>query len=68
MERVLIAAEQGFADAQCNLGLMYDYGSGVEVSNEKAVEWYLKAEEQGLADAQNNLGVMYKNGRGVEQS
>ena len=62
------AAEQGYASAQCNLGLMYEDGRGVEQSYEKAVEWYLKAAEQGYARAQFWLGYMYEYGTGVEQS
>ena len=55
-------AEQGYAYAQYNLGVMYDNGTGVEQSDEKAVEWVLKAAEQVNADAQCNLGWMYVNG------
>ena len=62
------AAEQGYASAQNDLGLMYAKGTGVEQSDEKAVEWWQKAAEQGLADAQNVLGAMYAKGIGVEQS
>ena len=47
---------------------MYEKGDGVERSDEKAAEWYLKAAEQGLASAQCKLGVMYEDGTGVEQS
>ena len=46
------AAEQGNADAQCNLGVMYAEGQGVEVDNAKANEWYQKSAEQGNAVAQ----------------
>ena len=62
------AAEQGNADAQCNLGWMYSTGRGVTQSDEEAVKWYRKAAEQGDATAQNNLGLKYANGRGVTQS
>ncbi|MBQ2481415.1 MAG: SEL1-like repeat protein, partial [Treponema sp.] len=48
-------AEQGYADAQYNLGVMYDCGRGVEQDYEKAFEWYTKAAEQGNAYAQNDL-------------
>ena len=60
-------AEQGDADAQYNLGLMYDNGRGVKQDDFEAVKWYRKAAEQGYADAQFNLGNMYANGRGVKQ-
>ena len=61
------AAEQGLAQAQHNLGLMYSKGHGVPQDYAKAVEWYRRAAEQGNATAQNNLGVMYDNGQGVPQ-
>ncbi len=60
-----LAAEQGHAHAQCNLGAMYGNGQGVAKDEVKAVEWYRKSAEQGNALAQSNLGWMYDNGRGV---
>ena len=60
------AAEQGHAEAQHNLGVMYQHGRGVDVNYKKAIEWYEKAAEQGDADAQYNLGVMYDHGQGVD--
>ena len=33
-------AEQGHADAQFNLGSMYEYGEGVPEDNNTAVKWY----------------------------
>ena len=62
------AAEQGNANAQNNLGWMYDKGRGVTQDYVEAVKWYRKAAEQGHANAQNYLGVMYRDGRGVAQS
>ena len=61
-------AEQGDAQAQCNLGVMYANGRGVSKSDEEAAKWFCKAAEHGDAQAQFNLGVMYANGRGVAQS
>ncbi len=60
-------AEQGLADAQYNLGLMYQNGHGVPQDDAEAARWYRLAAEQGYADAQLNLGVMYENGLGVLQ-
>ncbi|BBF13005.1 hypothetical protein NTHiID20_04950 [Haemophilus influenzae] len=60
-------AEQGNADAQFNLGLMYYNGRGVKQDDFEAVKWFRKAAEQGDADAQFNLGVMYAKGQGVKQ-
>ena len=62
-----LAAEQGLASAQFNLGLMYDEGRGVPQDDQEAVKWYRLAADQGDALAQNNLGLMYRNGRGVPQ-
>ena len=62
-----IAAEQGNATAQNNLGVMYGNGQGVQQDYQKAMEWYRKAAEQGHADAQHNLGLFYYNGSGVQQ-
>jgi uncharacterized protein len=60
-------AEQGEANAQYNLGLMFDNGRGVPRNYATAMSWYRKAAEQGHAAAQNNLGVMYAQGWGVPQ-
>jgi len=62
------AAEQGDADAQYTLGLMYyNGGQRVTQSYEKAFHWFEKAAYQGEVDAQYSLGVMYRDGHGVDQ-
>jgi TPR repeat protein len=38
-----VLAEQGDADAQYNLGFMYDTGQGVVQNDKKAVKWWRKA-------------------------
>ena len=60
-------AQQGHAEAQYNLGLMYASGKGVTQDSKQAVKWYRKAAEQGYASAQFNLGNMYASGQGVTQ-
>ena len=60
-------AEQGDAEAQHNLGVMYDKGQGVPQDDKEAVKWYRLAAEQEHADAQYNLGLMYDKGIGVHQ-
>jgi TPR repeat protein len=60
-------AEQGNADAQYVLGLMYDAGRGTPKDERQAVTWYRKAAEQGYASAQLNLGLMYISGQGVSK-
>jgi len=49
------AADQEYADAQYQLGVMYENGWGVDANNKEAVQWYKKAAEQGNTDAQNKL-------------
>ena len=61
------AAEQGDAEAQNKLGVMYLRGEGVPENNQEAAKWCRKAAEQGHAPAQNNLGFMYSTGEGVPQ-
>jgi TPR repeat protein len=51
------AAEQGFANAQHNVGLMYAKGDGIQKNDAEAARWYRTAAEQGLAIAQLNLDV-----------
>ncbi|MCQ2395146.1 MAG: hypothetical protein MJ249_12760 [Kiritimatiellae bacterium] len=67
VEQYRKAAAAGDARAQCNLGMMYEYGRGVKKDEKQAVEWYRKAADAGDARAQCNLGVMYDQGRGVEK-
>jgi TPR repeat protein len=62
-----IAAEQGDADAQINLALMYYKGQGVAQNYSEAVKWFRLAAEKGLEYAQLNLGLMYAQGQGVSQ-
>jgi hypothetical protein len=61
-------AEQGDADAQYNLGIMYATGEGVPEDDAEAVRWYRLAAEQGLAAGQRNLGFMYGTGLGVREN
>ena len=58
-------AEQGYAFAQYNLGIMYEYGNGVAKDYAEAVKWYRLSAEQGYAISQYSLGLMYSNGYGV---
>ena len=57
------AADQGSANAQYNLGEMYQHGQGVTQDYQKATEYYQKAADQGHDAAQANLSVMRKNGQ-----
>jgi TPR repeat protein len=59
------AAEQGGAEAQIMLGVMYEQGGGVPKDMTEAVKWFRKAAEQGDANAQIMLGNCYDKGQGV---
>jgi len=48
-------AEQGHAQAQYFLGMMYDKGYGVTEDDQTAIKWYRKAAEQGHIDAFRSL-------------
>ena len=63
-----MAADQGHANAQYNIGVMYDKGQGVAQDSSAAMNWYRMAADQGHALAQCNLGVMYYYGEGVPQN
>jgi uncharacterized protein len=61
-------AEEGQADAQFGMGLLYANGFGVPLNDYQALKWYSLAAEQGHAEAQCRLAVMHANGWGVAQS
>ncbi len=61
-------AEEGGAEAQFNLGILYDLGQGVAQSKVRAATWYRRSAEQGFAAAQYNLAVMFANGEGVPRN
>jgi TPR repeat protein len=59
-----LAAEQDYAEAERNLGVLYVSGKGVPKDYGKALEWLKKAALQNDATAQFYLGDLYKRGRG----
>lgn len=61
-------ADEGYAQAQFNIGYMYDVGEGVTKSDQEARKWYQLAADQGDIYAQFNLALLYLTGRGVAQS
>ncbi len=62
-----LAAEQGDASAQLNLGNMYTDGQFLIQDYAEAVKLYKLAATQDHALAQATLGAMYSSGRGVVQ-
>ena len=61
-------AETGEAEAQNNLGYLYQYGYGAKQSYTRAIRFYTLAADQGLAEAHHNLGMLYFNGYGSPQN
>jgi len=61
------AANQGYAEAQNNLGDCYYLGRGVKEDFKKAVYWYRQAIKLGNVKAHNCLGDCYYYGDGVKQ-
>ncbi len=62
------AADQGYAPAQYNLGLLYFRNRGVIGDDAEAATWYRRAAEQGYAPAQGGLGYMLAYGAGVDKN
>jgi TPR repeat protein len=61
-----LAAEQGEAGSQFDLGWKYAHGEGVKVDKAKAAQLFGQAAEQGHDEAQHELGLCYAHGEGVE--
>ena len=60
----LPAAEEGLADAQTNLALLYLDGRGVRRDERAAVKWLTAAASRGFSAAQFRLGAVYAAGMG----
>ncbi len=56
------SAEQGQAEAQFSLGVLYALGQGVQADLAEAVRWYSRAAEASGAAARYNLGEKYNQG------
>ena len=63
----LPAAEAGDAEAQANVGEIFERGLGGGPNYEAALIWYRRSAEQGNTRAQFNLGTLYEQGLGVEK-
>ena len=61
-------AETGNAEAQNNVGYMYEEGLGVPQNYLMAMNWYRQAADGGLAQAQHNMGMLYHHGYGVAEN
>lgn len=68
IELITPMAENGHAESQELLGIMYFYGEGVEESRKNkqtALEYLTQAAEQGLPEAQGFVGEIYYMGYGI---
>jgi TPR repeat protein len=69
---MLLAAERGDAEAQFNLGTIYDNTLGSQYPTDggrpEAMRWFLAAAEQGLSRAQVKLAEMYDDERETPES
>ncbi|MFV1873548.1 MAG: caspase family protein [Oleiphilus sp.] len=61
-------AEAGDAEAQANVGEIFERGLGGTPNYTAAKIWYEKAAAQGNKSAQFNLGTLYEQGLGVEKN
>ena len=61
-------AEQGDAEAQHRVAIMYQNGLGVVQNGERAYRWMKAAAEQGHALAEHGLGFMYLEGECVDRN
>jgi uncharacterized protein len=66
LQQLIMMGTAGNAEAQFNLGVLYEQGNGVPKDYVQAVNWYRKAAEQGDTDAQLMLGLMYVAGDAVQ--
>ena len=60
-------ADEGAAEAQNNIGYLYEQGRGVKQSYARAIDWYNKAALQNLAEAHHNLGMLAFQGYGMRK-
>jgi TPR repeat protein len=72
-KQLLLAAERGDAEAQYNLGMIYDNALDdshypTEGDRPEAMRWFLAAAEQGLCRAQIKIAEMYADEREPPES
>jgi TPR repeat protein len=66
VKNIQAAAQNQEADAQFELGQLYEYGKGIEQDYSKAMHWYKLAAKSGLFKAEYSIALLYEKGRGVE--
>jgi hypothetical protein len=60
-----MAASQGDAVAEDDVGELYFFGHGVPVDYAQAMVWYRRSAAQNNATAQDGIGALYARGQGV---
>ena len=65
MEMLVPLANDGIAEAQFYVGMMYDFGKGTIQDDIRASGWYEKAAKQGHAGAQFGVARMWDQGEGI---
>ena len=53
------AADNGLAEAQCDLAILYSEGIGTRKDDAKALEWFKKSADQGYPLAMHNVAAYY---------
>ena len=59
------SGENGYAEAQFQLGLAYAAGKDLPRDPSQAADWFERAAAQGHAASQVNLGALYESGNGL---
>jgi TPR repeat protein len=68
LARFTLLAHAGDAQAEYELGRLFEGGLGVKADDKAAADWYGKAALAGVHPAQLLLALMYARGQGVAQS
>lgn len=66
IEMIRSAAEDGFVDAQKDMGKAYEYGWAGEVNIDLALQWYEQAAKSGDSESLWRIGYAYVNGQDRE--
>lgn len=64
---IRLQAEKGLANAQYNLGRMYELGIKLPADKKSAMEWYEKAAKQHYPNAEYRMGISLLYGTGVKR-
>ena len=59
-------SESGDPYGTFGLGVMYQFGNGVEKDEKKAMEYYVEAANEDVVEAMHNIGYLYQHGKGVD--